>query len=65
MNGTPIYGVFLTPEEEKERATWHDTTYLEVSIPEALEEELSDYISKRVDEFEKKCNCGLCKIHAK
>jgi len=58
-----VYGVFFTPEEQRERSTWHETTYLECEIPEALEKELSDLIDQKVKEFEEKCKCGLCQLH--
>jgi len=61
-----IYGIpDATPEElerqrhDRERGIvrFHQTTYLEYNIPEALEEELSDIIDKRISKFEQKCQC--------
>jgi hypothetical protein len=59
------YGVFFTPEETAERATWHETTCLEYDIPQAIEKKLSKLIEKEVAEFENRCQCGLCKLHQK
>lgn len=58
-----VYGVFFTPEELKERESWHKTTWLEYEIPEALYKELCEIIDNKVMEFYKKCNCGLCKLN--
>lgn len=60
-----VYGCIFTPEQEKERAKWHKTTYLEWEIPQKLSKKLNDIIRKEIKEFEKKCKCGLCKLHTK
>lgn len=58
-----------TPEDAEQRRKdfengtirYHDTTYLEYEIPEALESELSKLIEGRISAFEKECNCEDCK----
>ena len=65
MDGIQVYGVFFTPEEEKERATWHDETWIEREIPKAIEEEIDKLIDEKIKEFEAHCQCGLCKLHNK
>jgi hypothetical protein len=40
-------------------------TYLEYEIPKKLAKKLSKIIEKEIKEFEKKCKCGLCKLHKK
>lgn len=69
MDGLNVYGIFFTPEQlEQQRkdkingiVRYHETTYLEYEIPQALENELSDMIEKRISEFEKTCQCEDCK----
>lgn len=64
-----IYGNMETPEEAQERRKdfelgiirYHDTTYLEYEIPKSLENELSDYIDKKISEFNQQCQCEDCK----
>ena len=58
-----VYGIFLTAEEMAERATWHETTYLEAEIPAALSKKLDKYITSQVKKFHNKCGCGRCEIH--
>ena len=60
-----VYGCFFSPEELRERAKWHDTTYLEYEIPKKLQKKLWKIIDKEIKQFEKKCGCGRCKLHKK
>lgn len=68
-----VYGIFETPEEAAQRrkdfeagiVRYHNTTYLEYDIPIELEEELSEYIGRRVLEFNRGCNCQDCKKYRK
>lgn len=65
MNKQPVsYGVIITEEEKEEMKTWHKTTWFEQEIPEALEEEIQKIVDERVKLFEKKCGCGICKLHS-
>lgn len=58
-----VFGVFFTPEEIKERSTWHETTWFETEIPKEIEDSLSKFLEEKMKEFYKKCDCGLCKLH--
>lgn len=68
-----VYGYLPTPQEiEQDRidkalgiVRYHPTTYLEYSIPEVLEKELSKMIEKRISKFEKECQCEDCKENRK
>lgn len=68
--GISVYGIPpLTTEAIKQKmydaehgiVRVHDTTYLEYEIPLALENELSEMIEKKLEEFEKTCQCEDCK----
>ena len=69
MDAISIYGNIETPEEAEQRrkdfeagiTRYHETTYLEFEIPQALENELSDFIEKRIKQFEQDCQCEDCK----
>lgn len=69
MNGVQVYGVFFTPEEERRMVEdarlgivrYHETTYLECSIPKELEDELYGLIEDRVRKWESNCQCEDCK----
>lgn len=60
-----VYGINLSPQEIQDRSKWHETTYIEYEIPQKLYKKLHKIINKEVKIFEKKCNCGLCKLHKK
>jgi len=60
-----VFSVGFTDEEIKERSTWHETTWLEIELPEAIEKECSEYVINRIQQFEKSCGCGLCQLHKK
>jgi len=74
MDGIQVYGYFPSPEEIKQNEEdarlgiirYHETTYIERGdCPVELEDELNEYIDKRVAEFERKCQCEYCKGNRK
>lgn len=59
-----VYGLpidWRPPTKEE----YHGSTYLEYSIPEELEGELSKMIEKRLNKFYKSCPCQDCKKNRK
>ncbi len=66
IKGEPVivYGASFTKEEIEERESWHERTYLEVEIPTELENEINEFIDKKVSQYQSKCGCGYCKLNA-
>lgn len=60
-----VFSAGFTNEEIKERSTWHETTWLEIELPEAIKKECAEFIINKVKEFENKCGCGRCQLHKK
>lgn len=60
-----VYGVFLTPEEIKERETWHETEWLEWELPKEVEKAATKFIKAELKKFYKKCKCGRCQLRKK
>lgn len=53
--------MFPTKKQKEYLESIHEITWLEYEIPEDLEDELSGYIEDKINDYQKKCSCGLCK----
>lgn len=56
MEQVSIYG---SPKPSSDK-TYHRTTHLEYEVPEAIEDQLDQFIEKAIDAFEKVCQCDGC-----
>lgn len=54
--------VYGNIEPTKDEEICHRITFLEMQIPEELEDELTLMVEKRVSEYEEACQCYQCKM---